>query len=122
MPHRVRERVRPLYSPAGYANTKYRFFSNLLTTYQQVPVSLSEAWGGAGLAAIGRLDPSSPNSVLARLAPTRALPKDISDPPDDDRAPREHARGERLAEERHRRKRRDDRLQEEEGCERADWV
>lgn len=46
----------------GYANTEYRFFSNL-TTHQQASVSLSQAWGEAGLAAIGRLDPSSPNSV-----------------------------------------------------------
>jgi len=47
----------------GYANTEYRFFSNVLTTHQQASVSLSQAWGEAGLAAIGRLDPSSPNSV-----------------------------------------------------------
>lgn len=47
----------------GYANTEYRFFSNVLTTHQQASVSLSQAWGEAGLAAIGRLDPGSPNSV-----------------------------------------------------------
>ena len=47
----------------GYANTEYRFFSNVLTTHQQASVSLSQAWGEAGLAAIGRLDPASPNSV-----------------------------------------------------------
>jgi hypothetical protein len=47
----------------GYANTEYRFFSSVLTTHQQASVSLSQAWGEAGLAAIGRLDPSSPNSV-----------------------------------------------------------
>jgi hypothetical protein len=47
----------------GYANTEYRFFSNVLTTHQQASVGLSQAWGEAGLAAIGRLDPSSPNSV-----------------------------------------------------------
>ncbi|TIL75142.1 MAG: hypothetical protein E5Y65_19845 [Mesorhizobium sp.] len=47
----------------GYANTEYRFFSAVLTTHQQASVSLSQAWGEAGLAAIGRLDPSSPNSV-----------------------------------------------------------
>jgi hypothetical protein len=47
----------------GYANTEYRFFSNVLTTHQQASVSLSQAWGEAGLAAIGRLDPTSPNSV-----------------------------------------------------------
>jgi hypothetical protein len=47
----------------GYANTAYRFFSNVLTTHQQASVSLSQAWGEAGLAAVGRLDPGSPNSV-----------------------------------------------------------
>jgi hypothetical protein len=47
----------------GYANTAYRFFSNVLTTHQQASVSLSQAWGEAGLSAIGRLDPASPNSV-----------------------------------------------------------
>jgi hypothetical protein len=47
----------------GYANTEYRFLSNVLTTHQQASVRLSQAWGEAGLAAIGRLDPSSPNSV-----------------------------------------------------------
>jgi hypothetical protein len=47
----------------GYANTEYRFFSNVLTTHQQASVALSQAWGEAGLAAIGRLDPASPNSV-----------------------------------------------------------
>jgi hypothetical protein len=36
---------------------------HVLTTHQQASVSLSQAWGEAGLAAIGRLDPSSPNSV-----------------------------------------------------------
>src|ERR1700680_1447385 len=39
------------------------FFSCVLTTHQQASVSLSQAWGEAGLAAIGRLDPASPNSV-----------------------------------------------------------
>ncbi len=47
----------------GYANTAHRFFSCVLTTHQQASVSLSQAWGEAGLAAIGRLDPGSPNSV-----------------------------------------------------------
>jgi hypothetical protein len=42
----------------GYANTAYRFFSNVLTTHQQASLALSTAWGDAGLAAIGRLDPS----------------------------------------------------------------
>lgn len=47
----------------GYANTTHRFFSNVLTTHQQASISLSQAWGEAGLAAIGRLDPNAPNSV-----------------------------------------------------------
>ncbi|MBX9792296.1 MAG: hypothetical protein K2Y37_25635 [Pirellulales bacterium] len=47
----------------GYANNAYKFFSCVLTTHQQASVALSQAWGEAGLAAVGRLDPSSPNSV-----------------------------------------------------------
>lgn len=47
----------------GYANTEYRFFSSVLTTHQQASLALAAAWGDAGLAAIGRLDPTSPNSV-----------------------------------------------------------
>ena len=47
----------------GYANTQYRFFSCVLTTHQQASIALSTAWGEAGLAAVGRLDPNSPNSV-----------------------------------------------------------
>ena len=47
----------------GYANTTYNFFSNVLTTHQQASVGLSQAWGDAGLSAIARLDPTSPNSV-----------------------------------------------------------
>jgi len=47
----------------GYANTKYNFFSSVLTTHQQASASLSVAWGEAGLAGIARLDPGSPNSV-----------------------------------------------------------
>ena len=47
----------------GYANTAYKFFSCVLTTHQQASVALSQAWGEAGLAAVGRLDPNSPNSV-----------------------------------------------------------
>ena len=47
----------------GYANTAHRFFSCVLTTHQQASVSLSSAWGEAGLAAVARLDPTSPNSV-----------------------------------------------------------
>lgn len=47
----------------GYANTKHSFYSCVLTTHQQASVGLSQAWGEAGLSAIARLDPSSPNSV-----------------------------------------------------------
>lgn len=47
----------------GYANTEHSFFSCVLTTHQQASVGLSSAWGDAGLSAVARLDPSSPNSV-----------------------------------------------------------
>jgi len=47
----------------GYANTAYNFFSCVLTTHQQSAIGLSQAWGEAGLSAIARLDPTSPNSV-----------------------------------------------------------
>jgi hypothetical protein len=47
----------------GYANTAHNFFSCVLCTHQQASVSLSNAWGEAGLSGIARLDPSSPNSV-----------------------------------------------------------
>jgi len=47
----------------GYANTAHNFFSCVLTTHQQASVGLSQAWGEAGLSAIARLDPGSPNSV-----------------------------------------------------------
>ena len=47
----------------GYANTEHSFFSCVLTTHQQASVGLSSAWGDAGLTAIARLDPTSPNSV-----------------------------------------------------------
>jgi hypothetical protein len=47
----------------GYANTQRSFFSCVLTTHQQASVGLSQAWGEAGLSAIARLDPTSPNSV-----------------------------------------------------------
>src|SRR5579863_1311827 len=47
----------------GYANTAFNFFSCVLTTHQQASVSLSQAWGEAGLSAIARLDPASPNSI-----------------------------------------------------------
>ena len=47
----------------GYANTKHSFFSCVLTTHQQASIGLSQAWGEAGLSAIARLDPASPNSV-----------------------------------------------------------
>jgi hypothetical protein len=46
-----------------YANTAYNFFSCVLTTHQQASVGLAQAWGDAGLSAIARLDPSSPNSM-----------------------------------------------------------
>jgi hypothetical protein len=47
----------------GYANTAHNFFSNVLTTHQNVASKLSNAWGEAGLSSIARLDPNSPNSV-----------------------------------------------------------
>ena len=47
----------------GYANTAHNFFSCVLTTHQQASVGLSQAWADAGLSAIARLDPASPNSV-----------------------------------------------------------
>ena len=47
----------------GYANTEHSFFSCVLTTHQQASVGLSAAWGEAGLSAVARLDPTSPNSV-----------------------------------------------------------
>jgi hypothetical protein len=47
----------------GYANTEHNFFSCVLTTHQQASYGLSSAWGDAGLSAIARLDPNSPNSV-----------------------------------------------------------
>lgn len=47
----------------GYANTAFNFFSSVLTTHQQASVALAQAWGDAGLSAIARLDPASPNSV-----------------------------------------------------------
>ena len=47
----------------GYANTAHNFFSNVLTTHQDVAHKLSNAWGDAGLSSIARLDPASPNSV-----------------------------------------------------------
>ena len=47
----------------GYSNTEHSFFSCVLTTHQQASVGLSSAWGDAGLTAIARLDPDSPNSV-----------------------------------------------------------
>ncbi len=47
----------------GYANTTHNFFSCVLTTHQQASVGLSQAWADAGLSAVARLDPTSPNSV-----------------------------------------------------------
>lgn len=46
-----------------YANTEYSFFPCVLTTHQQASVGLSSAWGDAGLTAIARLNPTSPNSI-----------------------------------------------------------
>ncbi|HEV3440164.1 MAG TPA: hypothetical protein VG122_22540 [Gemmata sp.] len=60
----------------GYANTAYRFFSCVLTTHQQASVNLSTAWGEAGLAAVGRLDPNSPNSVELPF-PSKSQARDI---------------------------------------------
>jgi hypothetical protein len=47
----------------GYANTAFNFFSSVLTTHQHAATGLSQAWGDAGLSAVARLDPTSPNSV-----------------------------------------------------------
>ena len=47
----------------GYANGTHNFFSCVITTHQQASVSLSAAWGEAGLSGIARLDPNDPNSV-----------------------------------------------------------
>lgn len=47
----------------GYANTAHSFFSSVLTTHQQASVGLAQAWADAGLSAVARLDPTSPNSV-----------------------------------------------------------
>ena len=47
----------------GYANGEHNFFSCVLTTHQSASVSLSAAWGEAGLSGIARLDPNDPNSV-----------------------------------------------------------
>jgi hypothetical protein len=60
----------------GYENTAHSFFSCVLTTHQQASVSLSQAWGDAGLAAIARLDPGSPNSVELPF-PSKDQAKDI---------------------------------------------
>jgi hypothetical protein len=60
----------------GYANAAYRFFSCVLTTHQQASVGLAAAWGEAGLSAIARLDPESPNSVELPL-PNRGEARDI---------------------------------------------
>lgn len=54
----------------GYANTAHNFFSCVLTTHQQASVSLSTAWGEAGLSGIARLDPNDPNSVELPLPST----------------------------------------------------
>jgi hypothetical protein len=47
----------------GYSNTARGFFSCVLTTHLQASIGLSQAWGEAGLSAIARLDPTSPNSI-----------------------------------------------------------
>lgn len=60
----------------GYANTAYRFFSCVLTTHQQASSALAVAWGEAGLAAVGRLDPGSQNSVELPF-PSKDQAKDI---------------------------------------------
>jgi hypothetical protein len=60
----------------GYANTAYRFFSCVLTTHQQASSYLAVAWGEAGLAAVGRLDPGSQNSVELPF-PSKDQAKDI---------------------------------------------
>lgn len=60
----------------GYANTTHNFFSCVLTTHQQASVGLSQAWGDAGLSAIARLDPTSPNSVELPL-PSKDQAKEI---------------------------------------------
>ena len=60
----------------GYANTTHNFFSNVLTTHQQASVGLAQAWGDAGLSAIARLDPTSPNSVELPL-PSKGQAREI---------------------------------------------
>jgi hypothetical protein len=60
----------------GYANTAYNFLSCVLTTHQQASVGLAQAWGDAGLSAIARLDPSSPNSVELTF-PSKDQARDI---------------------------------------------
>ncbi len=54
----------------GYANTAHNFFSNVLTTHQQVATKLSQAWNDAGLTAIARLDPSATHSIELPLPRT----------------------------------------------------
>lgn len=60
----------------GCANSEHSFFSSVLTTHQQASVGLSAAWGDAGLSAIARLDPASPNSVELPL-PSKGEARDI---------------------------------------------
>ncbi len=60
----------------GYANTAYKFFSCVLTTHQQASSYLAVAWGEAGLAAVGRLDPGSQNSFELPF-PSKDQAKDI---------------------------------------------
>lgn len=47
----------------GYANTDHNFFSCVLSAHQSSALRVSRAWGEAGLSAMARLDPASPNSV-----------------------------------------------------------
>jgi hypothetical protein len=57
----------------GFVNTAQRFFSCVLTTHQQASVSLAQAWGEAGLAAMAPLDPTGNSSVeLPHPSPDQA--------------------------------------------------
>ena len=59
-----------------YACGRYRFFSSVLTTHQQVANRLATPWAEAGLSAFARLDPTSPHSVELPL-PNRDQARDI---------------------------------------------
>ena len=60
----------------GYANTRYDFFSCVLTTHQSSSVPLAQAWTDAGLSAIARLGPDAPTSVELPL-PTQDQAREI---------------------------------------------